>query len=208
MAPLAIELRLSDSRFPAVLKDLLGTRAPESLWALGNLDILRTKPLALFCSRKCPGKLILQTYDLAQKWRDAGTTVVGGFHSPMEQECLKILLRSPHPVVICPARSLPKRLPAEWKRPLTEGRLLLLSAFSESVRRATEESAHQRNLVVAALADRIFVAYAEPSGKTEFFCREIVAWGRPLITWGGNDNLVALGAQVVSRGTLTPVVAS
>ena len=196
-----------EPEYPAPLLKHLGHHAPAQLFALGNLDILQTKPLALFCSRKCPGNLILQTYDLAQNWRDQGVTVIGGFHSPMERECLNILLRSPHPVIICPARGLPKRLPPEWKRPLSEGRLLLLSAFSETVRRATEETAHRRNLLVAALADKIFVAYAEPNSKTEFFCREIIAWGKPLITWDGNDNLVALGARPVSRGSLTSVVA-
>jgi predicted Rossmann fold nucleotide-binding protein DprA/Smf involved in DNA uptake len=196
-----------EPEYPALLLKHLGHRAPEKIFALGNLDILQTRPLALFCSRKCSGNLILQTYDLAQKWRDQGVTVIGGFHSPMERECLNILLRSPHPVIICPARGLPKRLPPEWKRPLSDGRLLLLSAFPETVRRATEETAHRRNLLVAALADKIFVAYAEPNSKTEFFCREIIAWGKPLITWDGNDNLVALGARPVGRADLTSVVA-
>ena len=36
--------------------------------------------------------------------RDDGVTVISGFHSPLEQECLRILLRSPHPVVWCLAR--------------------------------------------------------------------------------------------------------
>ena len=202
-----VSILSSDAKYPAPLLKHLGRHAPARLFALGNLDILQTKPLALFCSRKCPGNLILQTYDLAQHWRDQGVTVIGGFHSPMERECLNILLRSPHPVIICPARGLPKRLPPEWKRPLSEGRLLLLSAFLETVRRATEETAHRRNLLVAALADKIFVAYAEPNSKTEFFCREIIAWGKPLITWDGNDNLVALGARLVGRGSLTSVVA-
>ena len=62
--------------------------------------------LALFCSVKCPGKLIMDTYDLAQHLRDIGVTVISGFHSPMEQECLHILLRSPNPVIWCLARGL------------------------------------------------------------------------------------------------------
>ncbi len=32
--------------------------------ALGNRDLLGGRKLALFCSVKCPGKLILRTYDL------------------------------------------------------------------------------------------------------------------------------------------------
>ena len=62
------------------------------------------------------------------------------------------------------------------------------------------ETAHQRNRVVAALAERIFVAYAEPGSKTEFFCREVVAWGKPLHTHVGpaNQDLIAIGATPYS----------
>ena len=31
-----------------------------------------------------------------------GVPMIGGFHTPMEQECLEVLLRGQQPVVICP----------------------------------------------------------------------------------------------------------
>lgn len=48
--------------------------------------------LVLSCSIKCPGNVILKTYDLAGALCDAGVPVIGGFHAPMEKECLDILL--------------------------------------------------------------------------------------------------------------------
>lgn len=36
---------------------------------------------------------------------------------------------------------------------------------------------------------------AAPGGKTEAFCREILAWGKPLYTFAANENLVEMGAQ-------------
>src|SRR2546427_6671391 len=112
-----------DPSYPPGLRPLLGDRALTTLTTLGNLDILQRQKLALFCSVKCPGNLILQTYDLACALRDAGVTVIGGFHSPMEKECLSLLLRGTQPVIICPARSIERmRLPAEWQMPLAEGR--------------------------------------------------------------------------------------
>lgn len=68
--------------------------------------------LALFCSIKCPGKLILNTYDLAKKLRQEGITVISGFHSPMEKECLRILLRSQNPVFWCLAHG--KMFPKDY----------------------------------------------------------------------------------------------
>lgn len=187
----------ADSSWPRALSEHLGQDAPLSLSLQGNPELLASTPLALLCSRKCSGRLILQTYDFAQSLRDQGIAVIGGFHSPMEQECLRLLLRGKQPVLICPARNLPQRIPPDWKRPLDEGRLLILSAFSDSVRRITRETAHQRNRVVAALSSRVFVPYASPGGDTEALCREIVAWDLPLFTLPdpANQHLVSLGAR-------------
>jgi hypothetical protein len=73
---------------------------------LGNPDLLGRPLLALFCSRRCPGSVILKTYDAAKALRAAGIAVIGGFQTPVERDCLAILLRGEQPVVICPARSL------------------------------------------------------------------------------------------------------
>jgi predicted Rossmann fold nucleotide-binding protein DprA/Smf involved in DNA uptake len=184
-----------------VLKPYLDGHASTIVTARGNLAILQCPTLALFCSVKCPGNLILQTYDLARDLRDAGVTVIGGFHTPMEQECLALLLRGAQPVVICPARAIDQmRLPAAWQDPLTTGRLLILSPFDEKHRRVTADLARTRNAFVAALADQVFIAYAEPGGKTEAFAREVLAHGKPLWTFNSlhNENLIGLGARPVS----------
>jgi predicted Rossmann fold nucleotide-binding protein DprA/Smf involved in DNA uptake len=90
------------------------------------------------------------------------------------------------------------RIPAEWRGPLVQGRLLLLSPFEARFRRATAGLAERRNRFVAALADAVFIAHASPGGKTESLCREVVAWGKPLWTIASpeNANLFALGAKV------------
>ena len=41
------------------------------LWTIGNLDILNKDLLGFFCSIKCPGDIILKTYDLARALRNA-----------------------------------------------------------------------------------------------------------------------------------------
>ncbi|MBI3987633.1 MAG: hypothetical protein HY343_11965 [Lentisphaerae bacterium] len=150
---------------------------------MGNIGLLKSAWAAFFCSVRCPGNLILKAYDLAQKWRAEGQPVIGGFHSPVEKEVLKIMLRSTVPVCVVLARSLPKRISPEFRRPLDEGRLLLLSPFDAKTKRATRETAGRRNHVVAALAEKIVVAYAAPGSKTETFCREIAGVGKPCLTF-------------------------
>lgn len=199
-------LHLSEPAYPSALQKYLADRTPTTLTALGSLDILHNKTLALFCSVKCPGKLILQTYDFTQKLRKTSLTILGGFHSPMERECLNILLRSTNPIINCPARGIEKmRVPSEYEKPLAEGRLLLLSPFTEKQRRTTVEMALYRNRLVAALADYIFIAYAEPRSKTEQFCRDVLAWQKPLYTLNNdaNANLVALGGIPITPDNLS-----
>jgi predicted Rossmann fold nucleotide-binding protein DprA/Smf involved in DNA uptake len=185
---------------PAAVRVYL-TSTPPTIAALGNPDILQHSKLAVFCSIQCPGRLILQTYDLAQALRDAGKTVIGGFHSPMEQECLNLLLRGKQPIVVCPARSIEKlRVPVEWRPALKDGRLLVISPFEGKHRRATADLARERNRFVAALADEVFVAYTAPGSRTEAFAREVAAWGKPLLTLGSPENagLLALGARAIA----------
>jgi predicted Rossmann fold nucleotide-binding protein DprA/Smf involved in DNA uptake len=193
-----IHIKSTEMPEMAVLGRFLGDHAPESIAALGNLDILKEKKTAFFCSSKCPGDLIIKTYDLARKWRDDGITIIGGFHSPMEQECLTILLRGKQPVIVCPARSIETmRLKAEYKIPLGEGRLLILSPFAKKDRRVTSETSLARNYFVAALADEIFVTHAAPGSKTEQFCREVQEWGKEMRTFENevNNNILSLGRR-------------
>ena len=120
--------------------------------------------------------LILKTYDLARTMRDAGVPVICGFQTPMEKECLRLLLRGSQPVVICPARGIDNmQVPRGWRGPLNEGKLLVLSPFSAIVRRATPESAAQRNELVADLARQVFITHAAPGNKTESSARKLTA---------------------------------
>ena len=167
------------------------------VWAIGNLDILTVPLLGFFCSTRCPGNVILRTYDLALALREAGVPIIGGFHSPMEQECLDVLLRGQQPVVICPARSIARlRLPTVWRKPLAESRLLILSPFAAKYRRPTTDLAEQRNRFVATLAAAIFVAYAAPGSRTAGLCTDLVAQGRRVSTLelAENAHLVQGGA--------------
>src|SRR4030042_392763 len=126
--------------YPTALADRVGVEAPRQLMALGNLDLLNLPKTALFCSAQCPGSALLAAYDQAARWRDSGRCVISGFHSPIEKECLSILLRGTQPIIMCPARGIENmRVPGDWKTPLAAGRLLILSPFSPPHRRVTAD---------------------------------------------------------------------
>ena len=173
---------------------------------LGNLRLLDEPLTALFCSNRCPGDLILKTYDIARAMRDAGVPVIGGFQTPMEKECLRLLLRGEQPVVVCPARGINNmRIPRDWRPALDDGRLLVLSPFPATVRRPTADLAAQRNELVASLASRVFIAHAAPGSKTEAFVRRLADAGKPLLTLDSpaNANLMAMEAEVIRAERIT-----
>ena len=166
----------------------------------GNLSLLDEPLTALFCSNRCPGDLILKTYDVARTIRDAGIPVIGGFQTPMERECLRLLLRGTQPVVVCPARGIDNmRIHRDWRAALDDGRLLVLSPFPATAQRPTADLAAQRNDLVASLASRVFIAHAAAGSKTEAFARKLVELGKPLLTLDSpaNANLVEMGAKVI-----------
>ena len=191
-----VTLDSTDSRYPITLKKYLRDDTPVSIAALGDLNILQRKTLALFSSIKCPGNLVLKTYDLAQRLRQQSVTVIGGFHSPMEKETLAILLRGKQPVVICPARNIGAKMVRDYSQLIEQGRVLILSPFDETQSRITSETSFTRNRFVAALADAVFVTHADANGKLAELCREVIAWNKKVHSFAdeANAHLIAFGA--------------
>ncbi len=171
-----------------------------SLHGIGNSENVRRRKIGLLCSIRCPGAIILKTLDLMQELRKMDVCIVSGFHSPLEQECLKVLLRGTCGIAICYARSLPKRIPAELIKPIEDGRLLILSAYDEKRHRATSETSAERNKIACILAGAVFVPYASPGGKIETLCREMLGFGKRVMTFGGahNESLLAAGVSAIA----------
>ena len=111
-----------------------------------------SEPLtAFFASRQCPGVAIRAAMDWALEQARSRQPVVSGFHSPLEQSVLKVLLQARCPVVVVLARPVAgARMPPEWAEPLAQGRM-------------------------AALASQIVVAHASPGGRLAGLCE---AWSR------------------------------
>jgi predicted Rossmann fold nucleotide-binding protein DprA/Smf involved in DNA uptake len=196
MTPVKVDK--NDYACTASLSRYLGGHAPHTVTAIGNADILHNKALAVFCSNKCPGNIILKTYDLMRQIRDNGITVISGFHSAIERECLDILLNGRQPIIICPARSIEgMRIKAEYKKPLEDGRLVVLSPFTEKEKRISSGRALIRNQFVTAMADAILIPYAAPKSKTECFCREIFNWKKLVYTFDTpvNNHLIDMGVM-------------
>jgi predicted Rossmann fold nucleotide-binding protein DprA/Smf involved in DNA uptake len=167
-----------DQTYPDRLVVRLGAEAPKHIAVIGSATALRAPMTAFLCSKETPGATILKAFDQAAAWRDAGRCVISGFHSPLEQQCLHILLRGKQPVVMALARSLGNlRLPAAQRKALDDGRLTIMSPFPETEKRATADLARQRNRFVAALADEVVFAFIAPGGSLSRLAEELAGWG-------------------------------
>jgi hypothetical protein len=118
-------------------------------------------------------------YDAARALRDAGIPMIGGFHSPMEKECLSMLHKGTQPLVIRPARSIQNmRIPSAWRRPIEKGRLLILSVFPSEAKRMTTELSERRNRLVAAVPTALLVGWLSLGGSVEKLAYEYLDQGK------------------------------
>ena len=211
MAVAVTTIEASNAACPSALRDGMAVAGVgQRVWAIGDLQILEQLLLGFFCSTRCPGEVILRTYDLAIALREAGVPMIGGFHTPMEKECLALLLRGTQPIVLCPARSIAQmRLPADWQESITQSRLLILSPFEAKHRRPTVELTAQRNRFVAALSAHTLIAHAAPKSKTEALCLDLLRQTKQVfaLVHPTNDHLFAAGARAATITALRTAVA-
>ena len=171
-------LRQGDAAYPPSLTRRLGTIAPATLSVIGNVAVLQGAMEAFLCSKETPGATILKAFDQAAAWRDARVCVISGFHSPLEQQCLEILLRGKQPIVWALARGIGTlRLPKPRRDALDDGRLTVISPFPADEARTNADLARHRNRVVAALASETVFAHISPGGSLERLAAEIGQWG-------------------------------
>ena len=196
----------SEQDYPRRVIRRLGEGAPSVLYVVGDASRLSTIELALLCSVSCPGSVIIKTFDAIRDVRDAGVVVVGGFHSPMERDCLHFLLRGSQNVVLSPAHGIEGlSVDSGEQAALNEGRLIAVSVFEADVLRATPEAAVRRNQFVAATADILLVPHAVPGGKVEREAQQAIARGQTVLTFDDRENshLVAQGAiPIAANGVL------
>jgi hypothetical protein len=83
-------------------KPAMIVRQGRTLWSHGNAALLDQPLDAVLCSKVCPGAKIIEAMDLAQRWRAENRSVISGFHTLVEKECLRIFLRGPQAIIVCP----------------------------------------------------------------------------------------------------------
>lgn len=143
------------------------------LAAIGEQILLDVPLTAFFASRRCPGAAIRAATDWALAQARAKNAIISGFHSPLEQSVLTLLLQARCPVVAVIARPLVgAHLDSMWLTAISERRMAVVTSHTAS-RRLTATLAVERNDLAALLATRIVIAHAEPGGTLD---RALAKW--------------------------------
>lgn len=143
----------------------------------GDHRLLDRTLVGVFASVKSSGKAILGALAWARAFSESDSAVISGFHSPLEQECLTILLTRGVPVIACPAREIRSyRIAPTWAAAIEAGKMLLLSRF-ESEGRITRTTSDTRNDLVARLSASIVLLSLSEGGRIEKLARDFEANG-------------------------------
>ena len=128
--------------------------------AIGNIALLQKQKIGFLASRKISTLSVLPTLDWATAISQREeVAVVSGFHSRMEREVLKILLRGKCGIIVVLARGMYHQVPQIYEEALQQNSLLLLSYEKDNLTRLSERTAHKRNEWVVSLSDEINPAF-------------------------------------------------
>jgi len=131
---------------------------------IGNATLLIQALTAIFASRQCSGTAIRAAMTWAIEQVRSKNPVISGFHSPLEQSVLEVLLTAGAPCVMVIARKLEQaHLSPSWLLAVQNGTAAVVS-MDDTTRQLSAEMASRRNEWVAKHAARIVIAHASPSG--------------------------------------------
>ncbi len=155
----------------------VGSEIVARIVGIGGAALLAEPLLGLIASRECPGHVLLETLERVPEWVKGDRVIVSGFHSPLEQQVLRSLLRRRGRAVKVLARGFGDphanyRPTLEEREPLAGGRMLVISAFANSVVRTTRATALARNRLVLALAAHIVVPHVAAGSPLEALVAE------------------------------------
>lgn len=140
---------------------------------VGAAGLLQGPLTAFFASRQCPGGAVLAATDWALQQARERRAVIGGFHSPLEQSVLRLLMEAGSSVVVVLARPVAgASLDSTWHGAIDAGRMAVVSRAART-QRLTEQAANDRNDIAARLAGRIVVGHASLDGT---LARQCVRW--------------------------------
>jgi predicted Rossmann fold nucleotide-binding protein DprA/Smf involved in DNA uptake len=169
------------------------------LWGIGNAEILRRPLLALISSQQMERDLELMSLQLTQRLATSkNMTFISGWHSQLEQACLRMLLAEQASLVFCTAKALDRFKPsAELRHRVAQNKALLLTHCTPSAKRISRGASIRRNELVIGLAAALLVLSAPEGSASLNLARAALDAQKPVFTVDHpmNRKLLACGGS-------------
>jgi predicted Rossmann fold nucleotide-binding protein DprA/Smf involved in DNA uptake len=191
----------------AELKSTYGKGVPK-LWYCGEVSLLKSQLLGVVSARAIEPDLALKTAELLEQLTPISLTFIGGWHSPLEEEALRVLLRAQARIVCCIAKSLERFVPSEdISSIVVGGRGLLLTHCSPRARRISRDASLKRNEVFLNLAKALLVLSAPPRSASAKLAEVALKLSKPVfaIEHRINEELLTSGAAPATFENISQV---
>jgi predicted Rossmann fold nucleotide-binding protein DprA/Smf involved in DNA uptake len=199
----------ADASYPERLESF-SSKSPPALFLYGNARLLRNRTFCVLSSRRTSLAGLDQIEALAESGVLAGETLVAGHDRPEYQRAAVVPLRWGSPRIVCLDRGLFQALGEDLSRePFRAARLWRYKFDPETDLAISPCQPAQgfvgvnnqvRDLLIAALSDRLDFVEAAPGGNMERLARLALQAGRTVRISDRSDNYRELreaGAQVV-----------
>jgi predicted Rossmann fold nucleotide-binding protein DprA/Smf involved in DNA uptake len=140
---------------------------PPRLWCSGDRSILNRRLIGIISSREADSDVARKSAELLQQLTALQEVAfIGGWHSPLEKEALRIVSGNSAQIVFCVAKSLQRfTLPLEIENLVRQGQALLLTHCSPKAKRISREASLRCNQLVMGLA-RALIILSAPDGSS------------------------------------------
>lgn len=201
-------LTKKSSKYPQKVLKRLGDGSPEKMYYHGALNILNKFTMCVVCSDEGSGIELVESGKVTNVILDYVINYIGGWHSVIESEIFwqgglnkafnnknksnKLTLFSSKGLDVETYESflLDRFFPPMHQFPGREdyfklaeaGELLMLSVSDPMEKRFKRKNIMERNFVACALADVVYIPYAEKGTKTYTIAKRVLNAGIPIFT--------------------------
>jgi predicted Rossmann fold nucleotide-binding protein DprA/Smf involved in DNA uptake len=192
-------------RAPSNLKSFFHGKPP-SLWCRGDLTILDRTLLGIISARQIDSDLTSESSQLLKQlvfMKDV--SFVGGWHSPLEEEALRVLLAQEASIIFCVSKGLDRFIPSiEVASRVSQGQALLLTHCSPKAKRITRDASMRRNQLVVELAKALLILSAPEGSASLNLARSALRQGKTVHTLEHrlNKDLLIAGAVPATLDTI------
>ena len=190
---------------PANLRSFFNGKPPR-LWCRGDLTILDHTLLGIISARQVDSDLASECSQLLKQLvflKDV--SFVGGWHSPLEEEALRVLIAREASIVFCVSKSLDRFVPSiELESRVSQGQALLLTHCSPKAKRITRDASIRCNQLVVELAKALLILSAPEGSASLNLARSALRQGKTVHTLEHrlNKELLTAGAVPATLDTI------